>query len=41
MTNLELDRVAFEAAVADRPDGSFVTRAGSSSPEGCGVSLRP
>ena len=29
MTNLELDRVAFEAAVADRPDGSFVTRAGS------------
>lgn len=29
MTNLELDRVAFEAAVADRPDVSFVTRAGS------------
>jgi len=29
MTNLELDRVAFEAAVADRPDGSFVTRAGA------------
>ena len=29
MTNLELDRVAFEAAVADRPDESFVTRAGS------------
>jgi sulfonate transport system permease protein len=29
MTNLELDRVAFEAAVADRPGGSFVTRAGS------------
>jgi sulfonate transport system permease protein len=29
MTNLELDRVAFEAAVADRPDGSFVTRVGT------------
>lgn len=29
MTNLELDRVAFEAAVADRPGGSFITRTGS------------